>query len=354
MSPQQKALVVEAKFGPHVLKDIDVPKPGANEVLVRIEATALNPADWKILYLGILAEVYPTILGFDAAGVVVEVGEAVKEYAVGDKVIAQGWYDPVKHSMHGTFQQFMAFPLDTVLKMPSNLTFEEAATIPSGLVTAAFPLYNQVEEAPSAKLTAPWEEGGRGKYASKPIFVLGGSSSIGQYVIQLARLSGFAPIITTASLHNADLLKSLGATHVIDRTLAPETVAQQAREIAGGPIDLVYDAISVADTLAAGYQATSSQGDFVVVLPDPIPGAEANSQKKVYLAHGLFHTPINHAIGKSLLVKLPELLEKGDIKPNRYELLPGGLRGVDAGLLRLRNNQVSAAKLVVRPQETSA
>ena len=133
-------------------------------------------------------------------------------------------------------------------------------------------------------------------------------------VIQLARLSGFAPIITTASLHNSDLLKSFGATHVIDRTLSPETVAQQAREIAGGLIDLVYDAISVTDTLAAGYQATSPQGDFVVVLPEPIPGADANSQKKVHLAHGLFHTPINRASGKNLLAKLPELLEKGDIK----------------------------------------
>ncbi|KAH9898242.1 GroES-like protein [Cubamyces lactineus] len=354
MPSQQKALVVEAKLGPHVLKDVDVPKPGANEVLVRIEATALNPADWKILYLGLLVDEYPATLGFDAAGVVVEIGEAVKEYAVGDKVIAQGWYDAVKHTMHGTFRQFVTFPLDTILKMPSNLTFEEASTVPSGLIAAAFPLYNQAEAAASVRLTAPWEEGGLGKYAGKPIFILGGSSSIGQYAIQLARLSGFAPIITTASLHNSDLLKSFGATHVIDRTLSPEIVAQQAREIAGGPIDLVYDAISVTDTLAAAYQAASSQGDLVVVLPEPIPGADANSQKKVYLAHGLFHAPINYAIGKSLLAKLPGLLERGEIKPNRYELLPGGLRGVDAGLLRLRNNQVSAVKLVVRPQDTSA
>ena len=101
--------------------------------------------------------------------------------------------------MHGTFQQFMAFPVDSVVKvstlhayrvsavadcqeqMSSNLSFEEAATIPSGLATAVFPVYNQAEGAPSAKLIAPWEEGGLGKYANKPIFILGGSSSIGQF-----------------------------------------------------------------------------------------------------------------------------------------------------------------------------
>ena len=65
--------------------------------------------------------------------------------------------------------------------MPSNLTFEEAAAVPSGIATAGLPLYNQSEDADSARLTPFWEEGGLGKYAGKPIFVAGGSASVGQY-----------------------------------------------------------------------------------------------------------------------------------------------------------------------------
>lgn len=127
-------------------------------------------------------------------------------------------------------------------------------------------------------------------------------------------MSGFSPIITTASLHNSELLKSLGATHILDRKLSAETLSKNAREIAGGYFDIVYDAIAVPETLEAAYSATAPTGDLVVVLQTPIPGAEENSKKRVHMAHGWFGTPINHAIAQSLLAKLPELLEKGEIK----------------------------------------
>lgn len=132
--------------------------------------------------------------------------------------------------------------------------------------------------------------------------------------LQFARLSGFSPIITSASLHNTELLKSLGATHVLDRKLSPEALSKEARAIAGGYFDVVYDAISLPDTLEAAYDATAPAGDLVVVLQTPIPGAEKNSAKRVHMAHGVFNTEINHAVGKSLREKLPELLESGAIK----------------------------------------
>ncbi|KAI0351251.1 GroES-like protein [Trametes cingulata] len=357
MPALQKALLLEQKGGPLVLKDVQVPQPGPGRILVRIEATALNPADWKIQMYGILVPKYPAVLGFDAAGTVVEVGDAVDEYVVGDRVLLQGFWDdpsdPVDPGYRGTFQQYIATPLANVSKYPSHLSFEEAATVPSGLATAAFALYNQATSDSSAGLTPPWEEGGRGKYAGKPILILGGATSVGQYVIPLARMSGFSPIVVTASLHNSGLLKSLGATHVLDRGLPEEALSEQAKQIAGGYFDIVYDAVSVSDTLEVGYRVTAPSGHFVVVLPNPIPGAEEGSQKKVHKALGLINTPANQAVAQSLLSKLPQLLESGDIKPNRPEVLSGGLLGIPAGLERLRNNQVSGAKLVVKPRETA-
>ncbi|CDO69949.1 hypothetical protein BN946_scf184836.g23 [Trametes cinnabarina] len=335
----QHALVVEKKLGPLQLKQVDVPEPGKDEFLVRVEAAALNPVDWKILYLGIPLDKFPSVLGFDGAGVVVKVGSEVNDYAVGDRVLFQAGFHPVTGVLRGTFQSYTIANSARATKVPANLSFEEAAGIPSVLCAAAVPLYSRAEDAPSAKLVAPWEEDGKGHYAGKPIFILGGASSIGQYVIQLARLSGFSPIIATASLHNAELLESLGATHVLDRTLPSDSVVKEAWDIAGGPIDLVFDTISSAETLATGYRATSPEGDFIYVLPDPIPGADEKPQKRAHFVRGFFDVPFNRDVSKSLLANLPEIFESGQLKPNRVEILPGGLHGVAGGLDRLRNNQ---------------
>ncbi|KAI9058203.1 GroES-like protein [Trametes sanguinea] len=349
---QQKVLSLEAKGGPLVVKQAEVPRPGPNEVLIRIEAAALSPGDWRIYALGKLVRSYPAIHGFDAAGVVTEVGSEVKDHATGDRVMCESYYDVATGELRGAFQQHIAVPSVYVAKIPENLAFEEAATIPSSFGTAALPLYNDAEGASSARLLAPWEEGGKGKYTGKAALILGGASSVGQYVIQLARLSGFSTIVTTASLGNADFLKSLGATHVLDRQLPSEKLVHDACGVAGGPFDLVYDAVANEETLAAGYRATACESDFVYVLPNPIPGADESSKKRLHFANGLYTAPVNQAAGRRMLAKLPGLLERGDIKPNRPEVLPGGLDGVLAGLERLGRNQVSGVKLVVRPQET--
>ena len=131
--------------------------------------------------------------------------------------------------------------------------------------------------------------------------------------IQFARLSGFSPIITTASLHNTTFLKSLGATHVLDRKLPSATLKAEAEKHAEGKsFEVVYDVISEEDTLALGYALTAPGGDFVVVLPTPIKDRDdAVTGKRVHMAHG---TAENHAVGESLIGALPILLETGAIK----------------------------------------
>ncbi|RPD60290.1 GroES-like protein [Lentinus tigrinus ALCF2SS1-7] len=353
---KQKALFLESKLGQFNVSTTDVPKPGPDDVLVKIEATALNPLDWKVQKYGLFVEVYPTVLGFDAAGRVVAVGENVTSFAVGDRVIVQGWYNAAKAEVHGTFLEYYDTPAKFVSKIPESISYDEAATIPSGLATAAFPLYNtdSNENFSSAKLLPPWVEGGRGQYAGKPILILAGATSIGQFVIQLARLSGFSPIITTASLHNAPFLKSLGATHVIDRKLPAEQLKAEATKLGGGLFEYVYDAVSVAETLELGYALTAPKGDFMVVLSGAeLKAAHPDTDKRIHMAHGLFASPVNHEIGASLLAAVPELFASGDLKPNRPEVLPGGLNGIVGGLERLYNDQVSGVKLVVRPPETA-
>ncbi|RPD53634.1 GroES-like protein [Lentinus tigrinus ALCF2SS1-7] len=352
MPSQQKALFLDSRQGSLTVRETDKPTPGPGELLVKVEAAALNPIDWMIQAFGVFVEKYPAIIGSDGAGTVVAVGEGVTAYAVSDRVAFQGTIDPVQKTIKGTFAQYTTTPAKFAMKIPANVSPESAATMPCTLPTAATVLYNQDESSPSVKLTAPWSESGKGKYAGKRALVLGGSSSVGQYVIQFARLSGFSPIIATASPQHSDFLKSLGATHVVDRNLPSETLQEEVTRIGGGPFDLVYDAISTADTQAVGYALTGPNGDFVVVSPAVALGGDDGPQKRVHMARGLLTLPGNDVVGAGLLAALPTLLESGDIKPNRTEVLSGGLNGIVPGLERLKSKQVSGTKLVVLPQET--
>ena len=84
---QHKALVLESKLGQFAVKTVQTPQPGPGEVLIKVEATALNPLDWKVQTWGILVDKYPTVLGFDAAGTISQVGQGVpSSFAVGDRV----------------------------------------------------------------------------------------------------------------------------------------------------------------------------------------------------------------------------------------------------------------------------
>ena len=87
MAPStQKALLLKEKFGSLGVDSIPIPKPGPKEVLVKVQAAALNPVDWKIQKYGIFVETYPAIIGTDLAGDVEEIGEDVTDFKKGDRV----------------------------------------------------------------------------------------------------------------------------------------------------------------------------------------------------------------------------------------------------------------------------
>jgi len=306
----------------------------------------LNPVDWKIQAYGIFATVYPAILGSDAAGEVEAVGEGVTQFKKGDKVFHQGG---LSGDHHGTFQEYAVVPAEIVPRLPANISFDQAASLPVGVCTTVIPLY--CPSPVGIGLKAPWD-GGRGQYAGQPVVILGGASSVGQYAIQFAKLSGFSPIITTASLRNTELLESLGATHVVDRNIPASSFASKIATITTKPITLVYDSIAAADTQQLGYDTLAEGGHIVVVL-QPTLKETPGSTKKVVRVLGNVQETANRAIGRVLAQHLPALLEAGDIVPNQVEIVPGGLNGVVPGLDRLRNNLVSGKKLIIRPGETA-
>lgn len=137
--------------------------------------------------------------------------------------------------------------------------------------------------------------------------------------IQLAKMSGHSPIVATASPHNTALLTSLGATHVIPRTLSPSEILSKVRSITSGtPIPYVYDAVSLADTQSLAYEALAPGGVLVIVLADVIPKeahATGDAQaKRVVFAQGNVHFPGNEEIGPEVYKRLTGWLKTGVVK----------------------------------------
>ena len=171
-----------------------------------------------------------------------------------------------------------------------------------------------------------------GQYGASHIFSLKYTTSsdvqlrsISISVIQLARLSGFSPIITTASTHNAKFLQSIGATHVLDRFLPESKLQAEASAIGGGPFSVVYDAVSEPQTVGLAYALTAPRGDLVIVHPAEDIQQSAtkdDSMKRVHVAFGLLAAPFNRHLAASLLSSLPQLLESGEIKVSNPLSLP--------------------------------
>lgn len=152
--------------------------------------------------------------------------------------------------------------------------------------------------------------------------------------MQFAKLSGFNPILTTASPHNAPLLKTFGATHVVDRKLSVEKIIAEIHAIAGGPVDLVYDTVSEDSTLALAEAAVRQGGQVVVVDP-----GKGELFQKLFgpkgvewvIARGIQSSERNKGALAGLWRKLPGLLEEGVLKVrSSFTAVSRHADGVDA------------------------
>ncbi|PDS80517.1 NADP-dependent oxidoreductase [Rhizobium sp. L43] len=193
-----KAFVVDKYKKKGALRLADLPEPQLqdNDVLIRIQATAVNLLDSKVRdgeFKLILPYRPPFILGHDLAGTVVKAGSRVRRFKVGDEVYAR----PRDHRV-GTFAEFIAVDEADVALKPNNLGMSEAASIPLVGLTAWQALVEVGKVRPGQK-----------------VFIQAGSGGVGTFAIQLAKHLG-ATVATTTSAANAELVKSLGADVVID------------------------------------------------------------------------------------------------------------------------------------------
>lgn len=327
---------------PLTLAKVEIPQElGPEEVLIKIIAAAQNPVDSKLIDYDRLTT-FPTTIGGDVAGEVLAVGEDVKDLKAGDRVAA---FLNRKTPRNGGYQQFTIGQAPQTFKIPSYLTYEAASTIPLAFATAVGGVFGDLEvPIPAAGAKLPLELNGL-----PPVLVWGGSSSVGAYAIQLAKLSGYK-VVATASPSNFDYVKSLGADVVVDYHDAEKAV-EEIVKATGGKLSLVVDAVSEHGSTALAVRSIGPSGGIISTVL-PVDDSVKNGRTDIQIL----------SAGAAIVYKRKEILaayrfivEALDQKafiPNPVEIIPGGLLGVNEGFKRQREHAISGVKLVYQVLET--
>ena len=240
---------------------LDLPEPGEGEVLLRVKAAGINPVDSVVReghFQQVVPSAFPTVPGWDVAGIVEKRGHAASRFAEGAEV-----YGYVRRpvAQHGTFAERLVVPECYLAARPAALTWAEAGGLPLAGLTA----YQSVITAGQLK-------------AGETVLILGASGGVGGTAIQLAKQAG-ATVIAVASAGSAAHMRELGADFTIDYKAGP--VAEAVRKIAPEGVDLLFDAIS-GDTLAQSLAALKPSGRLISVLND---GQNLNLPASVHFQH---------------------------------------------------------------------
>lgn len=311
-----KAFVYERYGSPDVLqlKEVGKPTPKDNEVLIRIHATTVTSADWRArslevpvgfhllsrLFFGVWRPRQP-ILGLELAGEIESVGKDVREFKVGDQVFASSG------ARMGCHAEYRCMPEDGAMALkPPNLTYGEAAAMSFGGITAL-------------------DFFRRGKLQrGEKVLINGASGGVGTAAVQLGRHLG-AEVTGVCSTANLALVRSLGATHVIDYTKEDFTRKGQT-------YDIIIDTAGTAP-FSRSKHSLKEGGRLLLVLaglPDmlPMPWVSMTSSKRIIAGPA--------AERAEDLRLLAELAQAGDFRPTidrRYpfEQIPEAHRYVETG-----------------------
>ena len=284
--PMMKAVVAHEYGAPEVLKFEEVPRPEPkeDEVLVRVIASGVNPADPLTLsgkYAREFGTHLPLIPGYDIAGVVEKTGAKVTNLKAGDAVYGYPTFG-------GGWAEYITVKQWEVAAKPKTLNFAEAAAVPMGALTAWQALVDTAQLHPG-----------------QTILVHGGSGGVGSFAVQIAKARG-ARVIATASTANQDLLMQLGADVAIDYTKTRfEGVAKD--------LDAVLDPVGK-ETLARSYGVVKKGGIVMslVARPDPV-----ELEKR-----GIRGAAISVHPDAEDLAEIARLIDAGKIKPVVTEVLP--------------------------------
>jgi NADPH:quinone reductase-like Zn-dependent oxidoreductase len=276
-----RAIQIHEFGGPEVLKleDAPRPKPAADEVLIKVYATGVNPIDWKIRE-GARKDRFPTnfplILGWDVSGVIEEVGKDVMNFKKGDEVYSRP--DPTKN---GTYAEYVGVKANLVNRKPNSIGHVKAAAVPLAGLTAWQGLFDH------GKLQA-----------GEKVLIHGASGGVGSFAVQFAKWKE-AYVIGTSSEKNIDFLKKLGVDEVID--YKKENFEDRLHDI-----DLVFDMVG-GETQKRSLKVLKNGGRLVTTLKpeNEKEAAEKNIHIEGYMAQSY----------PEELEEIADLIDEGKVSP---------------------------------------
>jgi NADPH:quinone reductase-like Zn-dependent oxidoreductase len=312
--------IVYTNYGPPdvlQLKEVEKPFPKDNEVLIKVRAASINPLDWHYMrgtpYLvriqaGLLKP-KDNSLGVDVAGLVEAVGKDVKEFQPGDEVFG---------SCNGAFAEYVCAFEKWLVKKPANLTFEQAAAVPVAAYTALQGLRDKGQIQPGQK-----------------ILINGASGGVGSFAVQIAKSFG-AEVTGVCSTRNVELVRSIGADHVIDYT--KEDFTQSGRGY-----DLIFDTVGNR-SLSEGRRVLSSNG-ILLIVGGPNKGRWVGPMNRALRANLMSRFVSQRMVmfmalrSKKDLIVMQELLKSRQVKPvidRLYTLneVPQAIRFLEEGHAR--------------------
>ena len=354
--------------GPTVrIVDSPVPVAAADQLVIKVVVSGSNPKDWK----------YPALLkqesnqGDDIAGLVYQVGSNVVEFKEGDRVAAF-------HEMltpGGSYAEYAVAWSHTTFHIPPNTTFEglcetvvdpclqsrlhvpsEAATIPLAAMTAAFGLYQRLS------LPLPWHPA----KSAVPLIIYGAASAVGSFAVQLAVQLNIHLLICVAGrgiAHVEKLIDRGKGDMVLDYRQSDDGVVQglkYAVRSAGGKIEYAFDCVSDHNSFQNISQVLDLEtGQITLLLPgqdySAIPDTVTQSLTMVAHSHGdrEWQESTGTLVGNEDFAYVffryfARGLGKGYLKPHPFEIVPGGLEGVQSALQNLKDGKASAVKYVFR------
>ena len=334
MSQNRAAWLPVKMAKPFKIDEAPMPSPEPDQVVIRVRAVAMNPADAVLQNAGAIYENYPIIPGCDVSGEIVELGADVKGWAKGDRVIA-----PL---VYGAFQLYCAVDSSFMAKIPDSVAFKNGVVLPLPFATATVSLYEEDMlnlDRPQAPYAPP---------NGKVLIVWGGSSAVGSGGIQLARASGYE-VATLCSPRNSDYCKKLGAKYVFDynnENVVDDIVKElKGQDSAGVLCAIIGEGVVRKSALIAkglgGDQVVAVMYPPGMPVPDEIPDGVGIKQ----CWKSFFDK--SPAAKQVFSEWLPAALEQGNMKCQPDPDVVGqGLESIQEAVDRMSQG-VSAKKLVV-------
>lgn len=306
-----KAILMTAVGSSNVLLEQEIAEPilkTATEIKVKLHAASVNPVDTKIRKGGLFypnAQL-PAVLGCDGAGVVIEIGESVTDFKIGDKV----WFcNGGLGREQGNYAEFTIIDQRWASLMPQSVSFENAAAAPLVLITA----WNALFERGNLK-------------AGETVLIHAGAGGVGHVAIQLAKIAGARVITTVSSNEKADFVKSLGADEIIFYNQT-DFVAEVNRLTENQGADLVLDTVG-ANVFKASISCTAHFGRIVTLLDASNLDLNEARMRNLLIGFELMLTPMLRDLDSerdkqiSLLKQCANFIDEGKLKIHVSHILP--------------------------------